>query len=486
MRNIKANAYFQCMVFEAVEQCLEQDAFDLTSFHSDLLQHVFAEEVLHLLANYHHFARIDLSEWPELFVGPIEQVLHLLSRSSASGALEELWLHSNLLDDEQLEMILDALDPNSLEFLSLADNTFDREGLGHLAAYLSLGCRRLQGLHLSDNALDPDSFKLLLSSLADSSISELHLKNCALTLQHATALSGFLCTNRTLRVLKLARNQSLEAEGIDLILGALVGHPSLQELYLAQSGLSDSSCAALGDLLQLNPTLLTLDLSFSSFMGVGLHAVAAALESNRCLRNLMLFCCNTSDENILALAHMLRTNRSLSSLNLGSALYQNYDIAALADALRHNSTLDYLFIAFDEGSVDGVPQHQYWVDALGENRSLLSYPEFELNYQTELLERFDRNERIEDERDSTVAQVMVVARKLLLFSSHLPFDLVDYILELLFPSHLYYAGDILLLKRVLLCRESLGALTMYNWTCFGTKNLVRACHWFLDDVHGHL
>ena len=150
----------------------------------------------------------------------------------------------------------------------------------------------------------------------------------------AQALSAPLRTNRTLRRLEL------DAVGLwddmpvaEALLGALVGHPSLEELLLACEENFDDDVATAGAmfaaLIAANaPALRTLSIKHITLGDAGLRPLVDALPRNAHLTMLTLKDCDMSDD--FARGPLLAAVRANASLR---ELVSDHDAAAAAKQL---------------------------------------------------------------------------------------------------------------------------------------------------------
>jgi hypothetical protein len=96
--------------------------------------------------------------------------------------------------------------------------------------------------------------------------------------------------------------------------------------------------------LQLNPTLLRLNLFPNIFGDSGVAVIAEALKVNSSLQTLNLRSNRITESGAAALAESLKVNASLQKLDLGWNNIGDSGAVALAEALKVNSSLKQLHI----------------------------------------------------------------------------------------------------------------------------------------------
>jgi len=164
------------------------------------------------------------------------------------------------------------------------------------------------------------------------------------------AVAGMLEVNRSLLTLNL-NNTTLGNDGLHDLAYSLQNNCTLTELSLASIEVTEIFHFAI--LLKSYHYLQILDLSYNKIGIQGGNLLAEALRSNTSLKKLDLSSCELMD--IAQLANMLHTNRSLSALRLGFNNFGNSGGKLLIAALKVNSTLDEISM-FECGVEDTIEQ----------------------------------------------------------------------------------------------------------------------------------
>jgi hypothetical protein len=128
---------------------------------------------------------------------------------------------------------------------------------------------------------------------------------------------------------------------IAAIAKALKENKSLKTLYLEGHSFSSGSGVKLAAALQVNTTLLELNLNIKP---EGARAIARALEDNKTLERLDLSHNRIGDEGAIAFAEALKKNKSLKKLGLSHNKIGDPGVKALAKSLLENTTLETLFL----------------------------------------------------------------------------------------------------------------------------------------------
>jgi Ran GTPase-activating protein (RanGAP) involved in mRNA processing and transport len=156
----------------------------------------------------------------------------------------------------------------------------------------------------------PFSGAALSKMLASKSISDLYLSRLSLGGQHFRAIADALGRNTTLRVLDLFGN-NLSNKHIVRIVQGLQRNQSLETFVLPcpSTDLTVESSSAISKALQVNKTLLTLNLPRSSLSDEGLFHLAQGLTVNTTLKKIEVGVSkNLGDKGSHALTEMLEKN----------------------------------------------------------------------------------------------------------------------------------------------------------------------------------
>ncbi len=217
----------------------------------------------------------------------------------------------------------------------LRNNDIHEEGIHHIAEVID-NTSLISALDLSSNPIGNSGFSTLLST--NTSLKNLNLSICSLSLDDHRAIPRLLSTNTTLEHLNLSSNP-IGNRGLSTLCDALSTNTSLKNLNLSICSLSLDDHGAIPRLLSINTTLEHLDLS-SNFIGnTELKNICESLSTNTSLKSLDLTNCSLtiSDDNGAALYQLLNTNNSLEHLVLSNNTVTN--CRHIAAGLAVNKTL---------------------------------------------------------------------------------------------------------------------------------------------------
>lgn len=170
-------------------------------------------------------------------------------------------------------------------------------------------------------AATPFSGKALTTLFGSSTITDLYLSRLGLTKEHFKVIAESLLHNNTLRVLDLFGNTVFN-EHVVLIAKSLEQNKSLETLVLPcpTEDLTVESCAAISRALQVNKTLVTLNLPRSNLCDDGLLHIAQGLTVNTTLKKIEVGVSKSiGEKGTDALTAMLEKNYELERLVVSSA-----------------------------------------------------------------------------------------------------------------------------------------------------------------------
>ena len=243
--------------------------------------------------------------------------------------------------DEANRVFFESLLRNqTARVLTLKNIQFSLEAGSYLEKML-LKNKTLRTLNFCNVSIQDEKCFLPESLSKNTTIQELRIDNCKLSLERCADLGTLIRTSRSLKLLNLSNlNLGKAATKIALALESNCG--SLCHLEMSDTQMDSESISSLLNSIQRNTTLISLRLNRS---GIGPK--------------------NASD-----LAGLLATNKHLKALSLCDNSLNGASIRIMAEeGLRHNDTLQTLFLSHnpigDEGAI-------YLTDFLMENTVLQS------------------------------------------------------------------------------------------------------------------
>jgi len=235
-----------------------------------------------------------------------------LSQAGVTGSLTELNLYRNHLKDEGITAICKAVQSNKET--------------------------KLVSLNIGVNQIGPVGAKSVAAMLAiTGSLTSINLRNNKLGAAGAAALAPGLAVNGSLTKLSLGANK-LEEEGTKVICEAVKGNTMLKDLNLSGDGIFSNIGGSAGakhvaDMLGVNGSLTSLNLSWNNLRPEGAAALAAGLAANG------------------------RANGSLTSLDLSFNELDAEAAKALAPGLAADASLtklDVRYTSLDEATKDAL------------------------------------------------------------------------------------------------------------------------------------
>ncbi|KAM3919263.1 NACHT, LRR and PYD domains-containing protein 12-like [Leptodactylus fuscus] len=270
--------------------------------------------------------------------------------SSPACRIKELRLTYNNLPDTSCTQLASAIRNNqSLKILDLSGNSLFGPHFSDLMAALSSPACRIEELHLawnylrdtsctqlasvirnnqslkildlSYNSLSGPHFSDLMAALSspDCRIEELHLAGNALPDTSCTQLASVIRNNQSLKRLDLSSNSLSGPHFSDLMAALSSPDCRIEDIYLADNDLPDTSCTQLASGIRNNQSLKILDLSDNFLSGPHFSDLMAALSSPACrIEELHLGDNNLPDTSCTQLASVIRNNQSLKILHLSN------------------------------------------------------------------------------------------------------------------------------------------------------------------------
>lgn len=216
-----------------------------------------------------------------------------------------------MLDDEQVEHILSALEVNkTLKHLRLEENP--------CTSAIASSMR---------NAL-----------LVNDTLAKLNLSEIKLGLDGAVCVAEILQQKTALKSLGLSCT-NLCVKGLEAISKALCINQSLQSIELLANKLTDECAPLIRDVLKSNHSLKKLDVGFNRFSPEGFRILFDGMLHNRTLRR---FACDRNPlnaESVGLLCQIFETNHNLSKLNFYPLEDGVSQLSRLMESFRSNGSI---------------------------------------------------------------------------------------------------------------------------------------------------
>ena len=306
------------------------------------------------------------------------------------------------LDEYRVSFLVKELSSRSLKPLLTLDLSKDNlsDGVVHIAEILRhSNC--FKTLDISRCGIGDEGMKSLASALEmNGSLEELVLSgNRAVTGIGLMALGESLQRNGGLKTLDISYC-SIDDKGMKSLASALEMNGSLEELNLrGNDAVTGIGHMALGESLKRNRTLKTLNISYCSIDDQGMKSLASALEMNGSLEELDLTW-NPAVTGIgyMALGESLKRNRGLKTLNISQCCIDGQGVKSLASALEMNGSLEELNLRGNV-AITGIG-HMALGESLKRNRGLktldISYCDIDDQGMKSLASALEINDSLEE------------------------------------------------------------------------------------------
>ncbi|XP_003801633.2 NACHT, LRR and PYD domains-containing protein 12 [Otolemur garnettii] len=266
---------------------------------------------------------------------------HLAAALCTNPDLVELGLYRNALGSQGVKLLCQGLrHPGCrLQNLRLKRCQVSSSACRDLAAALTAN-KNLIRMDLSGNSLGLPGMKLLCEGLQHPQcrLQMVQLKICHLTAAACEDLASTLSVNQNLMELDLSLNE-LGDPGVQLLCeGLRLPTCKLQTLRLGICRLGSGACRALSDVLQANPHLRELDLSFNDLGDWGLWLLSQGIGHSTCkLQKLWLDSCGLTAKACRDLYSTLGINQTLTELYLTNNALGDSGVRLLCKRLSHPS-----------------------------------------------------------------------------------------------------------------------------------------------------
>ncbi|PIO30453.1 NACHT, LRR and PYD domains-containing protein 3 [Aquarana catesbeiana] len=261
---------------------------------------------------------------------------------------EEVYIASCNIQGEGLKKLIPAL--QTIKSLSLSNNYLTDSSCPHLASGIRNN-QTLRTLDLSWNNLEGSHFSVLMTALTTSHIKELLLSYNHLTDNSCADLASGIRNNQTLRTLNLSENNLEGPHFCDLM--AALTTSQIEELYLANNVLTDSSCPHLASGIRNNKALKRLDLSKNNPEGPHFRDLMAALATSQ-IKELSLYNNDLSDSSCPHLALGIKNNQTLRTLDLSENNLEGPHFRDLMETLT-TSQIEELHLSYNHLTDSSCP-----------------------------------------------------------------------------------------------------------------------------------
>jgi Ran GTPase-activating protein (RanGAP) involved in mRNA processing and transport len=255
---------------------------------------------------------------------------------------------SKLWNDDRLADLDDFLRSHHaalhLQALRLPNNGLTSRSSVNLANILST-TQTLRELDLSDNQVESQGLLALLPALTHETcaLRRLDLYNNKLGATGATQIAAILRDNRSLRELRIGKNNLGRKKSLKAIATALQRNATLRTLDLSHNQIDDGGAILLAPVLDPEVSqsrLRRLDLTYNKIWPEGVRNLTGALlEGNRTLRCLNLSMNHVGPEGAESLAVLLKFSFTLQELLLSRNALGDHGVKLLCQGLDESKLL---------------------------------------------------------------------------------------------------------------------------------------------------
>eukprot|EP01133_Synstelium_polycarpum_P015677 gene15677-18631_t len=271
---------------------------------------------------------------------------------------------SHFMIDDQVSTV------QSLQ-LNSNDDLFQRMTTKHSDDYIFLSAIQVPHFNTS---VQVDNTKLTMDLLGLSKIPNHYKINLTINLMYTNGINvicEIMKSNQSIiKTLNLNKSKiGRETMSLVAFSDVLKLNHSLTSLDLSSNQISDVAAKILADSLATNDTLLILNLSFNEIKKDGSVAIATALKSNRSITSLNYSYNFLGDEGTGAFADLILQNQTLTDLNLSANKITFHGVPLITSALVSNVTLRSLNLLRNMIDHTGA---EYIAKGLEQNKSLTS------------------------------------------------------------------------------------------------------------------
>jgi tRNA A-37 threonylcarbamoyl transferase component Bud32 len=291
-----------------------------------------------------------------------EEVQDLAGELKANKTVTSLSLCNKRIGYEGLKEIAKMLNVNTtLIALNLKDTRLKSYQLAVLADALKVNST-LAFLNLSDNDLWDDGTKSIAEALkVNTTLAGINFSNCSIGHIGVKHIAEMLKVNNGITTISISSNglgvlrdkESYNIVGIRELVEVLKFNKMITHIYLGDNDLYGDD---MGEVLEVNNTLASLNLRNNSIGSYGVEQIAKALKINNTLTEIDLSENFTlDDKDAKHLIEALKTNNAMTHIDLrNNKLSEKFEqeIKSLCD--RNAKLRDELFEAVKEGNLDQV------------------------------------------------------------------------------------------------------------------------------------
>jgi Ran GTPase-activating protein (RanGAP) involved in mRNA processing and transport len=260
-----------------------------------------------------------------------------------NGTLMELgFLGNEDVGDKRVIEIADEFEKDSSQtVLKIRDFKVGVRGAKRIGELLKTTVSLEELNLLFDNWIGDVAASLIAEGLEkNTSLKVLNLEGCGISDEGAKRIGQMLEMNGTLIHLNLEENYSIGDEGAIRIAEGLEMNTSLKILDLEGCQIGSKGAKRIGEMLEMNGTLIHLNLEGNRVIGdEGAIRIAEGLEKNTSLKILNIKDCGADEEGAKRMGQMLAINGTLMELRfLGNEDVGDKRVIEIADEFEKDSS----------------------------------------------------------------------------------------------------------------------------------------------------
>ena len=179
------------------------------------------------------------------------------------------------------------------------------------------------------------------------------LKLCNINDDGAVNIAEVIQMNTTIQTLDMSSNK-ISDDGAIAITDGLESNISLKQLIISKNDITSEGAKYIAEAIQVNTTLEKLDLSFNKLSDVGANFISNGLKANNSLQEINMSKNKITTEGAKRIAEALQLNMTLKQLDLSINKIFDDGATAISNSLKHNITLQVLNISRNNITNKGI------------------------------------------------------------------------------------------------------------------------------------
>ena len=266
--------------------------------------------------------------------------------------LEELWFH-----DTEVFLLLSLVHKHNtyhcIKRLRIRRTEISDEAAVAISGFLKTK-RSAKVIDLSLNAISSKAVKQIMKAIqVNTTLQVLDISYNNITDDAVLGIDEYLKCNKALKVLDISGNK-ISKYGAKSVVNYVKQNATLVELYFCNNKLFDDAVVTISESLGFNKILEKLCLSANKLTSIGIAKIAKFIEVNTTLQTLDISHNCIADDGAAAIAKCLKLNITLKEINLCDNKITGDGIAKIAESIKMNPSLLKLVISYNSMSTAGA------------------------------------------------------------------------------------------------------------------------------------